>query len=154
MCQRLYIATRTPLKAVRKTKAAPFLAVQDVGQDAHLPGCFAPDHEFLYLAGAHVECGCGFPAMPADADAPQARVDAADLQSMQALAEHLREACRRHSTVELYLCWANEETEPPLSRRTVSLPDLREAAFRLRHRELLTVGRAPQSNALQQTRHG
>jgi hypothetical protein len=71
------------------------------------------------------------------------RVDPADIQSMLALAEHLRVACRRQSTVELYLCWVHEEAEPPLTRRTVSLPHLRDGHFRLRHRELLTVGRAP-----------
>jgi hypothetical protein len=62
---------------------------------------------------------------------------------MQALADHLREACRRNSTVELYLCWVHEEAEAALTRRTASLPDLREAHFRFRHRETLTVGRAP-----------
>src|SRR2546425_4585567 len=40
-----------------------------------------------------------------------------DLQSTRALAECLREACRRHPTVELYLCWIHEESEPPLSHR-------------------------------------
>jgi hypothetical protein len=90
-----------------------------------------------------VECGCGFPAMPAGPDVSEPRIDPADIQSMLALAEHLRVACRRHSTVELYLCWVHEEAEPTLTRRTVSLPNLRDGHFRLRHRELLTVGRAP-----------
>jgi hypothetical protein len=90
-----------------------------------------------------VECGCGFPAVEAEPGAKAAHVDPADFQSIQALAEHLREACRRHSTVELYLCWVHEESEPPLTRRTVPLPDLRGTDFRLRHRELLTAGRAP-----------
>jgi hypothetical protein len=134
VCQRLYIASRTRLKTVRKTKAAPFLAVEEVNENARPRDRFGPDREFLYLAGGHVECGCGFPATPAEPAAREARVDPADLQSMQALAEHLREACRRHSTIELYLCWVHEESEPPLTRRTVSLPDLREATFRLRHR--------------------
>jgi hypothetical protein len=128
---------------VQKTKSAPFLAVQDVSDNARARGRFGPDRAFLYLAGGHVECGCGFPAMPAEPDVSEPRVDPTDIQSMLALAEHLRAACRRHSTVELYLCWAHEEAEPPLTRRTVLLPNLREADFRLRHRELLTVGRAP-----------
>jgi hypothetical protein len=143
VCQRLYIASRTKLKTVQKTRAAPFLAVQDVSNDARARGRFGPDRAFLYLAGGHVECGCGFPAVSAEPGVSEARVDPADLQSMQALAEHLRDACRRHSTVELYLCWVHEEAEPSLTRRTVSLPDLRRDDFRLRHRELLTVGRAP-----------
>jgi hypothetical protein len=143
VCQRLYIASRTKLKTLRRTKAAPFLVVDDISDDSRIRGRFGPDRVFLYLAGAHVGCGCGFPAVPHEPDGHAGRVDEADMQSMRALAEHLREACKRHSTVELYLCWAHEESAPPLGRRTVSLGELREAGFRLRHRELLTVGRAP-----------
>jgi hypothetical protein len=140
MCQRLYIASRTKLNTVRRSKGSPFLAVEDVAADAVARRRFHPDRELLYLAGAHVECGCGFPAVLADGHTPEASVDPADLWSMRALADHLREACRGHSTVELYLCWAHEESEPPLTRRTAALSDLREARFRLRHREVLTVG--------------
>jgi hypothetical protein len=143
MCQRLYIASRTRLNTVRRSKAAPLLAVQDVSDDARVRERFHRDRKHLYLAGGHVECGCGFPAVLAEGNKRDAPEGSKDLQSMTALADHLRGACRRHSTVELYLCWATEETEPPLTRRTVTLDDLRDSRFRLRHRELLTVGRAP-----------
>src|SRR5260221_6520334 len=143
MCQRLYIASRTRLNTVRRSKAAPLLAVQDVSDDARVRERFHPDRKHLYLAGGHVECGCGFPAVLAEGNKRDAPDDSKDLQSLTALADQLHGACRRHSTVELYLCWATEETEPPLTRRTVTLEDLRDSRFRLRHRELLTVGRAP-----------
>jgi hypothetical protein len=142
MCQRLYIASRSKLETVRKTKAAPFLSVRALSDDAHVRQRFGPDRAFLYLAEAHVECGCGFPVVAAEPSGPERRTDPADLQSLQALAQYLRRACRGHSTAEIYLCWAHEESEPPLSRRTVSLADLANSGFRLRHRELLTVGRA------------
>jgi hypothetical protein len=143
LCQRLYIASRTKLRAVQRSKTAPFLSVRDAADNARARARFHPGREFLYLAGAHVECGCGFPAVPAAGDKPDATVDAADLKSMGALADHLRDACRRHSTVQLYLCWVHEEPEAPLTQRTVTLDDLRDPGFRLRHREILTVGRAP-----------
>ena len=143
MCQRLYIASRMQLTTVHKTRAAPFIAVHELGVDVRAKGRFGPDRDFVYLAEGHVECGCGFPAVQAEPGAPDPRLDPADLRSMQALAEHLSGACRRHSTVELYLCWVHEESESPLTRRTVTLDDLRDSAFRLRHRELLTIGRAP-----------
>jgi hypothetical protein len=73
---------------------------------------------------------------------------------MNTLAEHLRDACRGHSTVELYLCWIHEESEPLTSRRTVTLGDLRDPSFRLRHRELLTVGGGPSNKQMQRTRRG
>ena len=143
MCQRLYIASPTRLDTVRRSKASPFLVVPEASDDAQARERFHPDRKYLYRAGGHVECGCGFPALLAEGNKPDAPDDPKDLQSMTALAEHLRAACRRHSTVDLYLCWATEETEPPLTRRTVTLEDLRDSRFRLRHRELLTVGRAP-----------
>jgi hypothetical protein len=143
VCQRLYIATRTALTTVSRGKGSPFLTVEDVSSDARARAHFHPERRYLYLAGGHVECGCGFAAVQADGTKPDAPPDPADHQSMRALADHLREACRRHSTAELYLCWVHEESEPPLTRRTVTLDDLRDAWFRLKHREVLTVGRAP-----------
>jgi len=143
MCQRLYIASRKKLKTQKRGKSSPFLSVQDLGDADRVREHFGPDREHLYLAGAHVVCGCGFPAVQADGSGRDDRVEPEDLQSKQALAEHLRDACRGNGTIELYLCWTHEESEPPLGRRTVSLRDLRDPAFRLRHRELLTVGRAP-----------
>ena len=142
MCQLLYIGSRTELTTVRKTKEAPFLAVEDVSRDARVRSRFGSDPTFVYLAAGHVRCGCGFPAVTAAPDASDSTFDPADFQSMQALAEHLRDACRGQSTVDLYLCWPHEEMDPPLTRRTVSLPDLRDATFRLRHREILTIGGA------------
>jgi len=154
VCQRLYIATRKRLPTVTKTKAAPYLEVQEVSDPAVARGRFGPDRSFLYVAGAHVECGCGFPAVVADARAKPRVPEAADLKSMNTLAEHLRDACRGHSTVELYLCWIHEEGEPLTSRRTVTLGDLRDPSFRLRHRELLTVGGGPSNKQMQRTRRG
>ena len=105
MCQRLYIASRTKLSTVSRSKASPFLSVQAASGSAAMPDRFSRDREYLYIAGGHVECGCGFPAVLANGE-PDAPSDPTDLQSMKALAKHLREACQRHSTVEVYLCWA------------------------------------------------
>jgi hypothetical protein len=141
MCQRLYIASRSPIATVRRTKAQPYLEIRKAPKTERVRRIFGPDRKHLYVAGAHVVCGCGFPTATGS-DRPD-QVDGRDLSSMKALVAHLRPSCRRHSTLELYLCWPQEETEDPVGRRTVSLPDLEEPDFRLRHREILTVGRAP-----------
>lgn len=142
MCQRLYVATRARLPAVKRSQSAPYLEIAEV-QSGRAPAFFGADRPFVYLAGAHVECGCGFPAVAAAPDSSPSRLDDADVRSMQALAEHLREACRGHSTVELYLCWVHEQAEALATRRTATLDELRQPGFRLRHRELLTVGSGP-----------
>jgi hypothetical protein len=143
MCQRLYIATRQPLKLVRRTKATPYLEVREADPRSQVRNLFGKDRPYIYLAGAHVECGCGFPSLTAPPHAEPSAPHEADSRSMLALADHIRPACRKHSTVEMYLCWAHEESEPAVGRRTLSLPDLRDGEFRFCHRELLTVGRAP-----------
>lgn len=63
MCQRLYVATRTPLKTVKRTKQAPYLELQLLGKAAGaIRGRFLPE-EFPHMcvAGAYSPCGCGFP---------------------------------------------------------------------------------------------
>ena len=142
MCQRLFIASRKQLKTVKRRKSGGLLTVSALdGRGDVSGGCFGPDREFLYLAGGHVVCGCGFPAVQADGE--EGKVEPKDLETMGVLAEHLREACRKHNTLELYLCWVHEEDESPIGRRTVSLDALRSPEFRFRHREVLTVGKAP-----------
>jgi hypothetical protein len=152
MCQRLYIASRKELKTQRLGKRSPFLSVREVSDDTQARGRFSPERPFVYLAGGQVVCGCGFPAIQAEEDAEPDQMDPADLERMRAWADHLREACRRHSSVELYLCWVHEESEPALGRRTVSIDDLRSPSFRLRHRELNSREFLPTGQARQRLR--
>jgi hypothetical protein len=142
MCQRVYIASATELTTVRRGPKSPDLDVAQAPPDSPVRPYLREDLSYLYVAGGHVPCGCGFPDEPAEGDAKPGRVDEADRRSLSALVEHLRPACRKYATVQLYLCWAGQEYDAPAGRRSTTLDDLREAGFRLRHKQVMTVGRS------------
>ena len=93
------------------------------------------------LAGAHLKCGCGFPADSSEYVHNEKPAEAVDVASMRAVAAYIGKACSRDATVRPYLCWAHELEDDPVGKRSVSLAELRNAMFRFRHKELLTVGR-------------
>jgi hypothetical protein len=146
MCQRLYVASPTPLSRIKKTRLNPYLAVRAAeAGPTRVP--FSAGLSHVHLAEAHVRCGCGFPSLPA-MDDPGARVkdivrksDDADLVSMRALAQSIRSAVEKRGTVELCLCWAHEELDEPASRRTARIAERLDPTFRLRNREVLAVAR-------------
>ena len=65
----------------------------------------------------------------------------ADVSQEEQVVAMFRKACSKYGTVQLYLCWVNQEGQGPISRRSVTLEDLRKPGFRLKHQEVLTVGR-------------
>ncbi len=139
MCQRVYVASRLDLPTLRRGARSPFLEVCRAPEEAAVRRFLQGDLPNLYLAGGHVECGCGFPSETADGELDPKQVEPADVESLHALGEWLRPACRKRGTVRLCLCWAGLEGELPESARTVSLSQLREPGFRLKHGEVLTI---------------
>jgi hypothetical protein len=148
MCQRVYVASRVELPKVRRGETSPYLEVLPpfsaiaAGRVRQL---LDPELPFLHVAGGHVECGCGFPSQTTDEAPDPENLSQADVASLTALAEYVRPACSKYATVQLYLCWVNQEGQGPVSRRSATLDDLREAGFRLKHQEVLTLGRTLES---------
>ncbi len=138
MCQRVYVASRLDLPTLRRSARSPFLEVRRA-PEAPVRRFLQGDLPNLYLAGGHVECGCGFPSETTDGELDPKRVEPADVESLRALGEWLRPACRKGGAARLYLCWAGLEGEAPESARAVSLSQLREPGFRLKHGEVLTI---------------
>jgi hypothetical protein len=93
----------------------------------------------MYLAGGHIECGCGFPDTLSDDTAVEAPPAQADVQSMHALGEWLRPAIRGQNTARVYLCWPHRQHDPPKTERTVTLATMFGPGFRLRHHQILTI---------------
>jgi hypothetical protein len=133
MCQRVYVASRLDLPTVSRGVQSPLLEVRRATDEVPVLRFLQGDLSNVYVAGGHVECGCGFPAETTDGELDPKRLEAADVESLHALGEWLRPACRNGGTVRLYLCWAGQEGESPESARTVSLSELREPGFRLKH---------------------
>jgi hypothetical protein len=141
MCQRVYVGSSVELPTVSRGAKSPYLQVAPAANAPAVRALLRADLPFLYLAGGHVVCGCGFPSETVDSKLDPAKLDRAELASMAALAAYVRPACPKYATVQLYLCWAGQEGDGPVSRRSVTLDDLRQPEFRLKHQEVLTVGR-------------
>jgi hypothetical protein len=144
MCQRVYVASQIQLPKVRRGAASPFLEVLPPFSNiaaGRVRLLLRPDLQFLQVAGGHVTCGCGFPSETADGTADPEKLTQADVATLGALADYIRPACSQSASVQLYLCWINQEGEGPIGERTAELDDLRQPGFRLKHQEVLTVGR-------------
>src|SRR5688500_1721859 len=122
MCMMLYLGTRlgVPVKTsadLRIEEVTP--AGDSVRQWFSLP--------HVHFVGAHTGCSCGFPSVTAEVpigffagmfdDHPDR---AADLRSVRALLEVIREQLSEEDEVQLYPVWNGEEGEPP--KGTVNLP--------------------------------
>jgi hypothetical protein len=139
MCQRLYVASRTELARVRKTKAAPFLELRPLGNEGagvrrHFP---AAEFPHLYVAEAFAPCGCGFPEELGGSESP--RIGAEERATMERLREVLRPVARGRPRLQLFLCFLGNEAEEIAHRRTLSLAELESPTFRFRDLEILTV---------------
>jgi len=141
MCQRVYIASSVELPRVRRGKQSPYLEVAPVADAGEVRALFRPDLPFVCLAGGHLGCGCGFPSETTDLGPDPEKLDQSDLASLAALVEYVRPACSKDGSAQIYLCWANQEGDGPLSRRSVSLDELLQPGFRLKHQQILTVAR-------------
>lgn len=143
MCQRLYIASRTELTTVRKTKAEPHLELRRaVAADAHARERFSrSDFPHLYVGEAFAPCGCGFPEeLPRERKRLPERDEA---RTMRRLAESLRPAVRGRPRVQVLLCFMGDEDREVTPGRTVTLDELQAPDFRFRDLEVVTVVKAP-----------
>jgi hypothetical protein len=140
MCQRVYIASKVELPRVRRGKRNPYLNVQAVSDTRVFPEGVRGAWPHLHVAGGHVTCGCGFPSETATGEPDPKKLAAEDVASLNALVEYIRPACTKGKAVLIYLCWQGCEDEPPESIRAVSLEEMQEMGFRLKHKQVLTVG--------------
>lgn len=140
MCQRVYIATQKALPLVKRSQREPYLQVENLtNAQAAVLRHFRREFKHFYVAGAHMRCGCGFPALPADPQAKQTRIPEDDRKSVARLRDYLRAGLGKGRPVMLYLCWPGDESEAPRNERSITLEELEDPEFRFRTSEILTV---------------
>jgi len=123
MCLMLYVGCKEPLRE----RSDPDLRIEPVepGRRAVEQWLSLPSVQFV---GAHTQCSCGFPhviaaapieyweGMWSDSDEREA-----DIRSMRALIELLRDVIKPGESVELYTVWDGNEGEAPKGRLGWSL---------------------------------
>ena len=97
---------------------------------------------YVYYAGSHEGCGCGFSYGWWDGDDPARSAPARE--SVRRLGAYLEAATRTAGPLELYACWSGDESEAPRHRRELTPRDFRPDAseFQLEERTFATVSPA------------
>jgi hypothetical protein len=132
MCLAVYFGTDQPVQEVSWNKDRPTFYVEEV--NASEPARKQFSGKYVYYAGSHQGCGCGFSK---DGEPPE------ELASCQAnynaLAAVLRTAIQHGSKVQVFTCWEGDQTDEPESERSVTVRALTEPSFELQQLELLNV---------------
>jgi hypothetical protein len=102
---------------------------------------FRKEFEHVYVAGAHVSCGCGFPEHPSGELDKPVKIAHEDKLTMLRLHQHLQPIVGKRPQVQLYLCWWGDEDEKPRHERVVRLGELTDPLFRFKRMEILSVRR-------------
>ena len=138
MCQRVYIASRSPLPAVGRSRVAPHLAIAPLSKDAvAVRRWFSSEASHFAEAHGGEPCGCGFPEIK---DAPADRpVPPEDEATVKALAGYLEQLPGRKYVAELLFCWTGDEHQKPSQSRDIGPSTLRASGYRFRRGEVLRV---------------
>jgi hypothetical protein len=88
---------------------------------------------YVYYAGAHEGCGCGFQLGECelfDPDDPEeVQMKAAQRQSLLSLAAYVEDQLRRVDSLELLACWSGGEDSTPQHGRTLTPESFRSESF-------------------------
>ncbi len=142
MCQRLYIASKAELPRIRRSLKEPFLQVEVIEDiDAAVRRQFHYGFDNFSVAGAHLSCGCGFPALPLDPSDKLRPIPLEDRKSVERLREYLSKVVTKRKPVQLYLCMPGDEHNQPRNDREIALAEFDNPEFRFLRSELLTVRR-------------
>ena len=136
MCMMLYLGTRLDVPV----RVGADLRIEEVSSagEAVRQWFSLP---YVHLIGAHTHCGCGFPSVAADVpiefypgmfeDHPERE---ADLRSVEALIELIREQLSSDDEVQLYPVWNGEEGKVPQGTIELTADDLVPDEFFLNER--------------------
>lgn len=129
MCRMVYLGASKPLRLVHWDAAKPGFHVEELlpqfrdSVGAHL------EMLFLYYAGSHEGCGCGFPwgAVPEglDDDSESARTR----KALSEFRDYLRSQLLDVDEIQVFACWADDEGEEPTHRRSLTPDHLLKGDF-------------------------
>jgi hypothetical protein len=142
MCLAVYIASDHALPTVAYDPARPAFYVEDVTDcPVHNPLRAHFRQPFLYAAGPHSGCGCGFEfdGLCNDDGAYEARDLPEQVASRRGLADFLSAALQHQAEVEVLTCCSGDESAPPKHRRRARPADFILDRTLFRFGELVVV---------------
>lgn len=145
MCMMVYVASDCPLPTTAWDPTQPLFHVTELTErDGPVQQRFSKP--FVYYAGSHEGCGCGFQYgeyEESEEDDEESEEDAAALaaakDSRQKLADFLALALQQQQSIEIFACWDGDQGAIVEHRGHARPVDLvRERTF-FRERELLVI---------------
>jgi hypothetical protein len=130
MCLSVHIASAVPLPVGVWNPEARAFYLELVPEDAPIRDRFSLP--FVYFAGSHLGCGCGFQKYEDDDESDKTQAN------YTALAGVIRDAVSPASSVEVFTCWEGDDREPEFLE-TVSVSELLRPEFVLIERQFLRV---------------
>lgn len=88
---------------------------------------------FVYFAGSHLGCGCGFQKYEDDDERDKTQAN------YTALAGVIRNVLSSTSSVEIFTCWEGDHANEPEFLESVSVSKLLLPEFVLQERQLLRI---------------
>jgi hypothetical protein len=141
MCMMVYIASDDPLPTSAWDEVRPCFYVTELSErDEPVRRQFTKP--FVYYAGSHEGCGCGFQFVESDGFEEDPDALAASRNSRRRLAEFLAAALQHQSEVELFACWDGDQAAEPEHRDRIRPADLMRDRTVFREKERLIVSEA------------
>jgi hypothetical protein len=141
MCMMVYIATDHPLPTSAWDEARPCFYVTELSErDETVRRQFTKP--FVYYAGSHEGCGCGFQFDESDGIEVDPDALAASRDSRRRLADFLAAALQHQSEVELFACWDGDQAAEPEHRGRIRPSDLMRDRTVFREKGRLIVSEA------------
>jgi hypothetical protein len=131
VCLSVHIASNTPLPVSIWNPDARAFYLEAVSEDALVRDRFSLP--FVYSAGSHLGCGCGFQKYENDGERDKTQAN------YTALAGVIRDVLSSSSSVEIFTCWEGDHAHEPELLESVSVSELILPEFELKERQLLRV---------------
>ncbi len=147
MCLNVFLAADRPLPILDRNPDEPVFHVRSASAQETAAIRHAVRGRYLFYAGSHEGCGCGFLHHWATAGGhssaephPGPKRESA-ARSTASLVEYLRRTAAG-GPVELYSCWQGDEAAHPLAEIALTPDSLDVSSFVVREGEHVTIGPA------------
>src|SRR4051812_13897629 len=133
MCLALYIASNQPLSLVPYIKDAPSFYVTEIsGYELRVKKQFTLP--YVYYAGSHEGCGCGFMK---DGEIGEELEKVED--NYTRLSAYLHEARRKGITMQLFSCWEGDQDSAPEFHESIDEDGLKDREFEFKEKAFYQI---------------
>jgi hypothetical protein len=133
----VYIAAEKPLDLVPWSEDDPAFYVSELeGTDEKARDQFT--EPYVYFAGSHEGCGCGF-QYGSITDDSRSEERAARRASLESFSSYLQQQLHRVPVIRVYACWEGDQQAQVAHRRALVPSDLLSEAFVFLERELSCI---------------